>query len=570
MLYSGARIIIETLIEQGADTVFGYPGSAVLNIYDELYRQRKRIRHILVSHEQHAAHAADGYARSSGRPGICIATSGPGATNLITGIAAAYMDSVPLIAITGNVSTSLLGKDSFQEVDIAGISMPIVKHNWIVKDIRDLAPVIREAFIVVQEGRKGPVLIDIPMDITIAKTQWISVNEGNHVKTGREKRLLSKYRRKTFSEQDIEKAVSLVLESKRPLLYAGGGIIRANAGKELLELSEKLNLPVALSLMGTGAFPYNHPLCTGLIGMHGTAASNKAAQKADLVIALGARFSDRVLCGDNVFAKTARIIHFDIDPAEINKNMETHSWVTGDLKESLAALLKKSSPKTNEAWLGEIEKWKKNPPAEVNKKGRVQGDELLPSHIIKEAAKKLGSNVIAVSDVGQHQIWAAQHFPAIKPGSFICSGGLGAMGFGMGAALGAKLANPERPVLLFSGDGCFRMNSGELATLSEYKIPILIIIFNNGVLGMVRQWQNINYEGRYSESTLGREPDFIKLCDAYNIKGFRAKDRESFNNAINMAANELIQGRTALIEACIDPDLKVLPIISPALQSRGN
>ena len=569
MLYSGARIIIETLIEQGADTIFGYPGSSVLNIYDEIYRQRKRIRHILVSHEQHAAHAADGYARSSGRPGICLATSGPGATNLITGIAAAYMDSIPLIAITGNVSTSLLGKDSFQEVDIAGISMPIVKHNWIVKDIGELASVIREAFIVTQEGRKGPVLIDIPMDISTAKTQWFPAKGESRIITEREKRLLGKYRKKTFTDHDIEKAASLIKLAKRPLIYAGGGLIGANAGKEILKLSQKLNAPIALSLMGIGAVPHNYPLFTGLIGMHGTAASNKAAQKADLIIALGARFSDRVLCGDNVFAKTAKIIHFDIDPAEINKNMEAHSWVIGDLKESLAALVKKVPSKSNGAWLKLIDGWK-HAPAKGKKAEKAGKDALIPSFIIKEAAQKLGSETIAVSDVGQHQIWAAQYFPASGPRSFICSGGLGAMGFGMGAALGAKIASPKRPVLLFTGDGCFRMNSGELATLSSYKIPLLIIIFNNGVLGMVRQWQDNFYEGRYSESTLGREPDFIKLCDAYNIRAFRAKDRLSFSKALDMAYDELMQGRAALIEACIDPDLKVLPIVVSGGGKKGN
>jgi acetolactate synthase-1/2/3 large subunit len=566
MQYTGAQILIESLIEQGVDTVFGYPGGTVLNIYDELYRQRGRIRHILVSHEQHAAHAADGYARSTGKTGVCIATSGPGATNLITGIATAYMDSIPLVAITGNVPTGILGKDSFQEVDIRGVSMPIVKHNWIVKHVENLAEVIREAFELASSGRPGPVLIDIPKDITALSAEWKPLNKKkgeikDNALSARAKRLDERTTRVRFTDEDIAAAAGMIKEARRPLLYAGGGVISSGAEEELIALAEKLNAPVALSLMGIGAIPKDHRLCTGLIGMHGTVASNKATQKTDLLIAIGARFSDRVTSKTDMFAKTAKVLHFDIDPAEVGKNIETHAWVIGNLKDTLKNLLSKLPERLKTEWNGEIDKWKTHLPQTYTHEVTFAKNALHPRFIIEETAKALGPETIAVTDVGQHQIWAAQFFPAEKPRSFISSGGLGTMGFGLGAACGAKVANPQKPVALFTGDGSFRMNCAEMATLSNNKIPLLIIVFNNGVLGMVRQWQSFFYEGRYSETTLGAFPDFIKLCGAYGITGFRANNRESFKKALHSALEELSAGRPALIEADIDRDENVLPMV---------
>jgi acetolactate synthase I/II/III large subunit len=567
MQCTGAQILIETLIEQEVDTIFGYPGGSVLNIYDELYKHRGRIRHILVSHEQHAAHAADGYARSTGKTGVCIATSGPGATNLITGIATAYMDSIPMVAITGNVPTGILGKDSFQEVDITGISMPVVKHNWIVKKVEDLAEVIREAFAIASSGRPGPVLIDIPKDITALSAEWNPAskkkNDGlkDEALSARAKRLDERTTRVRFTDEEIENAATMIRKARRPLLYAGGGVISSGAEEELVALAEKLNAPVALSLMGIGAIPKDHRLCTGLIGMHGTVASNKATQKTDLLIAIGARFSDRVTSKADMFAKTAKVLHFDIDPAEVGKNIETHAWVIGNLKDTLKNLLSKLPASLKTEWNGEIDKWKTHLPQTYTHEVTFAKNALHPRFIIEETAKALGPEIIAVTDVGQHQIWAAQFFPAEKPRSFISSGGLGTMGFGLGAACGAKIANPSKPVALFTGDGSFRMNCAEMATLSSNKIPLLIIVFNNGVLGMVRQWQSFFCEGRYSETTLGAYPDFIKLCDAYGITGFRADNRESFKKALHSASEELSAGRAALIEADIDRDENVLPMV---------
>ncbi|MDR0998711.1 MAG: biosynthetic-type acetolactate synthase large subunit [Treponema sp.] len=572
MQYSGARILIESLIEQGVDTVFGYPGGSVLFIYDELYKHRDRIRHVLVSHEQHAAHAADGYARSTGKVGVCIATSGPGATNLITGIATAAMDSVPLVAITGNVPTGLLGKDSFQEVDIAGISMPVVKHNWIVKKVEDLAELVREAFVVASSGRPGPVLIDIPKDITSLSAEWIphkadvsaagvpSLAGDGAVLGARARRLEERNRRPTYTPEDIARAARLLEEAKRPMLYAGGGVIISGASGELAALAERLKAPVALSLMGIGAFPQDHRLCTGLIGMHGTVASNKAAQKTDLLVAVGARFSDRVTSRTDMFAKTARVLHLDIDPAEINKNVAAQAWLVGDLKDTLGKLLKKLPPKLATQWNGEVDKWKTHVPRTHTREAAGK-HRLHPRFVIEETAKKLGRDAIAVTDVGQHQIWTAQFYPVCRPRSFLSSGGLGTMGYGLGAAEGAKIANPGRPVALFTGDGCFRMNCGEMGTLVSYRIPVLIIVFNNSTLGMVRQWQGLFYEGRYSESDLGMSPDFVKLAGAYGIPAYRGEDRGSFSEALDRAAEDLAAGSAALVEVIIDRDEKVLPMV---------
>jgi acetolactate synthase-1/2/3 large subunit len=579
MQYSGARILIEALIEQEVDTVFGYPGGAVLFIYDELFKHRDRIRHILVSHEQHAAHAADGYARSSGKTGVCIATSGPGATNLVTGIATAAMDSVPLVAVTGNVTIPLLGKDSFQEVDITGITMPVVKHNWIVKDVNELAEIVREAFIVARSGRPGPVLIDIPKDITARMGEWVPGMEKapplEQFTLGREDavaaqqaaarkqalsarayRLAERSGRLTFSGEDIERAAAMIAASKRPAIYAGGGVIISGACGELARLAERLNAPVALSLMGIGAFPSEHRLCTGLIGMHGTVASNKAIQKADLVLSIGARFSDRVTSQADKFAKSAKILHFDIDPAEINKNVRADAAVIGDLKIALERVLEKLPARLETEWNGEIESWKTHIPKAHHRKTALH-----PRFVIEETARRLGYDAIVATDVGQHQIWAAQFYPVARPRSFISSGGLGTMGFGLGAAIGAKIANPSRPAVLFTGDGSFRMNCGEMATTKNYGVPLLIVICNNRVLGMVRQWQNLFYEGRYAETTLDRPPDFVKLADAYGLPGYRATDEASFASALDQALKDISGGSAALVDAVLDQDEKVLPMV---------
>ncbi|MDR1901408.1 MAG: biosynthetic-type acetolactate synthase large subunit [Treponema sp.] len=560
MHYTGARILIEALIEQGVDTVFGYPGGAVLYIYDELYKYRNRIRHILVSHEQHAAHAADGYARSTGKTGVCIATSGPGATNMVTGIATAAIDSVPLVAITGNVSTYLLGKDSFQEVDIAGITMPVVKHNWIVKNVNELAETVREAFIVARSGRPGPVLIDIPQNITTAvyPVQGGGLRGQAETSLGaRAQRLTARNERQTFTDADIDRAAAMLKDAKRPVLYTGGGVIISGAEEELKSLAERLNAPVALSLMGMGAFPRGHRLCTGLIGMHGTVASNKAVQKADLLVAIGARFSDRVTSSTSHFARNAQILHIDIDPAEINKNIRASAWVTGDIRAVLTRLLEKLPSKMETEWNGEIEKWKQALPQ--NSRG---GTKLHPRFALQETAKHLGDEAIVVSDVGQHQIWAAQFYPFNRPRSFLTSGGMGTMGYGLGAAVGAGIAKPGNPVVLFTGDGCFRMNCAEMATLVRYHIPVLIVIFNNNTLGMVRQWQDFFCEGRYSETDLDEmPPDFIKLAEAYGVKAYRAADNAGFLEALEKGLKEIAMGKPALIEASIDKDERVLPMV---------
>ncbi|MDR2804005.1 MAG: biosynthetic-type acetolactate synthase large subunit [Treponema sp.] len=562
MQYSGARILIEALVEQGVDTVFGYPGGSILFIYDELYKHSDRIRHILVTHEQHAAHAADGYARSTGKIGVCIATSGPGATNLVTGIATAYMDSVPLVAITGNVATNLLGKDSFQEVDIAGITMPVVKHNWIVKDVSELAEIVREAFIVAKSGRPGPVLIDIPKDITSNEAEWNSLAsvEAAAALNKRSRRLAIRNERKTFSDKDIETAAGLICGAKYPFIYAGGGVISSGACDELKAFAERIHAPVALTLMGLGALDCDHPLCTGMIGMHGTVASNKAVQKTDLLITIGARFSDRVTSRTDTFAKNAKILQFDIDPAEINKNIRTNLEITGSIKLILEKLME-ILPKNHEdgaenGWHDNISHWKTKIP-----NAHYRETALHPRFIIEETGKKLTSASIVVTDVGQHQMWAAQFYPHKRPRAFLSSGGLGTMGFGLGAAVGAKVANPNSPVVLMTGDGSFHMNCAELATLAAYQIPVLIIVFNNGTLGMVRQWQSLFYDGRYSETTLNRPPDFVKLAGAYGLPGYRACDEKSFYSALDAALADNAAGKTALIDAVIDINEMVLPMV---------
>ncbi len=554
---NGSRILIEALIEQGVEIIFGYPGGSVLFIYDELYKQRDRIRHILVSHEQHAAHAADGYARSTGKVGVCLATSGPGATNLVTGIATAYMDSVPMVAITGNVSTSLLGKDSFQEVDITGVTMPIVKHNWIVRSVDELAEIVREAFVIARSGRPGPVLIDIPKDVTSAMGTWVPTNlRDPHLMSPQAQRLDMRISLPSFTGNEISKAASMISQAKRPVIYAGGGVVISDAASELKELAEKLHAPVALSLMGIGSFPHDHPLYMGMIGMHGSVASNRAVQKADVVIAVGARFSDRVISKADNFARSAKVIHFDIDPAEINKNVRSETAVIGNLKESLKKVLEALPSRTASEWNGDVNEWKQKIPTSHLKQAALH-----PKFILEETAKAVGDDAIIVTDVGQHQMWTGQFYPFKKPRTFLTSGGLGTMGFGLGAAEGAKFGNPDRQVILFTGDGCFRMNCGELAAISNYKIPLLVVIFNNGVLGMVRQWQTLFYDSRYSETNLDRPPDFIKLAEAYGLSGYTATDEVSFREALAKGLKDNASGKTAIINAVIDKDEHVLPMV---------
>jgi acetolactate synthase-1/2/3 large subunit len=466
------------------------------------------------------------------------------------------MDSSPLVAITGNVAVPLLGKDSFQEVDITGITMPIVKHNWIVEDIRDLAEIIREAFVVARSGRPGPVLIDIPKDITALSAEWLPQTGGSLGSGVRARRLAERNERPTFTDEDIDRAARMLMEAKRPVLYAGGGVIISGAWEELKRVAERLGAPVALSLMGIGALPQDHPLNTGLIGMHGTVASNKAVQKADLLVAIGARFSDRVTSRADQFAKGAKLLHLDIDPAEINKNVQAQAWVVGDIKKILLKILDRLPPRIETEWTDEIVRWKERVP-----KAHHRDTALHPRFMIRETAEKLGPEAQVITDVGQHQIWTAQFYPFTRPRSFISSGGLGTMGFGLGAALGAKIANPRRPVVLFTGDGSFRMNCAELSTLVNYGLPLLIVIFNNRVLGMVRQWQTLFYDSRYAETTLDRPPDFVRLAEAYGLSGYSAVDEPSFLAALDAALRDLAQGRPALIDAHIDSDEKVLPMV---------
>lgn len=544
MKANGSQILMECLLEQGVDTVFGYPGGAVLNIYDALYKYSEKINHILTAHEQGAAHAADGYARATGKVGICIATSGPGATNLVTGIATAYMDSVPIVAITGNVGRPLLGKDSFQEVDITGITMPITKHSYIVKDVNKLADIIREAFYIAQSGRPGPVLIDIPKDITAAMGEY----------TYKEPRRVCR-QVCSIKQKDIEEAVRLIKESKRPLIYSGGGIISSSANKELLEFAEKIQSPVSTSLMGIGGFPETHRLSTGLIGMHGSKASNMAATQCDVLIAIGARFSDRVTSSVESFAPNAKIIHIDIDPAEISKNVASFTSIIGDAKEILISLNELISQQDHTEWLECVNEWK----AEF-RYDYQRDDKLRPQFIIESVYEHTEGKAILTTEVGQHQMWAAQFYKYINPRTYISSGGLGTMGYGTGASIGAQIGMPNKRVVHIAGDGSFRMNCNELATISYYNVPVIIIVLNNGVLGMVRQWQTMFYEGRYSQTTLDRGPDFVKLAEAYFIKGYNVYTQEEFGQVFKEAMES--KG-PVLINCYVGENEKVLPMVAP-------
>lgn len=556
MKYTGARIVIECLVEQGVDLVFGYPGGAILNVYDELYKNKDRIRHILTAHEQGAAHAADGYSRSTGKTGVVMATSGPGATNLVTGIATAYMDSIPLVAITCNVTTPLLGKDSFQEIDITGITMPVTKHNYIVRDVNKLADTIREAFLVAQCGRPGPVLVDIPKDVTAAVADYNPpvVHFASEEPSSLERASIRRVTKiSSPSDAEVEGIARIINGSQRPFLYVGGGVVIDNACGELKDLAERRNIPVATSLMGKSAFPSGHPLCCGMIGMHGTKAANTGANRSDLVIAVGARFSDRVISDSSKFAKNSRILHIDIDPAEINKNIAAHYSLVGSVKELLTRLLPLIEPRSESEWNQEIAQWKQHLPAMYSKKTRLH-----PKFAFEYIHQQLGDDTIITTEVGQHQMWAAQFYPFSKPRTFLTSGGLGTMGYGTGAAIGAQLANPGRRVVHIAGDGSFRMNCNELATIAHYQIPVIIVVVNNGTLGMVRQWQHLFYDKRYSETTLDFGPDFVKLAEAYGIAGSRATDEEEFKAAFDRAVES---GKAAIIDCSMSIDEMVLPMV---------
>ncbi len=543
MQLTGAEIVIECLKEQGVDTIFGYPGGAILNVYDELYKHRDEIRHVLTSHEQGASHAADGYARSTGKVGVCFATSGPGATNLVTGIATAYMDSVPMVAITCNVTVPLLGKDSFQEIDIAGITTPITKHNFIVKDITKLADTIRRAFRIAQTGRPGPVLVDIPKDITAGKTEYRPA-------------VIEPVGRKTeqLTEEDIEKAVTYIKKAKRPYIFVGGGAVISEASEELKKFVELVDAPVTDTLMGKGAYDGTSENYTGMLGMHGTKTSNLGVSECDLLIAIGVRFSDRVIGNAKKFAHHAKIIQFDVDPAEINKNIVVDACVMGDIREILTRINERLTPMKHEDWMKHILEYKEQYPLTYHKEG------LSGPYMIEKIYELTQGDATIVTEVGQHQMWAAQYYRYSKPRTLITSGGLGTMGYGLGAAIGAQIANPDRTVINIAGDGCFRMNMNEIATAVREQLPLIQVVVNNHVLGMVRQWQNLFYEQRYSATVLNDNVDFVKLAEAMGATGIRATTQSEFEEAMKQA---LSMKTPVVIDAVIDSDDKVWPMVAP-------
>lgn len=542
MKLTGAQILAEVLIEQGATTVFGYPGGAVLNIYDALYENRDRIKHIMTAHEQGAAHAADGYARATGKTGVVIATSGPGATNLVTGIATAYMDSVPMVAITGNVSTNLIGRDSFQEVYIAGITMSVTKHNYIVHHVEDLADILREAFKIANTGRKGPVLVDIPKDITAAKCEFTN------------KPPIIDHPSYSIDNDILNNISDEINNAKRPVLLFGGGIISSESSQELTELIEKSNIPTCHTIMGTGVLSYDHPLNMGMVGMHGQLTSGYAMEKSDLIIAIGMRFSDRVALNTKKFANNAKIIHVDIDASEINKNVHIDYSVVSDAKYFLNKILPKINQQDRFEWMEQINTWQKNDYKPID------SDKILKPHQVMDTISSMaGEDAIIVTDVGQHQIWAAQYYRRTKPRSFLTSGGLGTMGFGYGAAIGAKVAVGDlRKVIHITGDGSFHMNLNEVCTAVSYNLPIITVIINNTVLGMVRQWQKIFYNSRFSSTSPNRKTDYVKLAEAFGAKGFRANSPDEFKEAFNTALNA---NCPCIIDCSINKDENVLPMI---------
>ena len=540
MRLNGSEIVIECLKEQGVDTVFGYPGGTILNVYDALYKHGDEIRHVLTSHEQGAAHAADGYARATGKVGVCMATSGPGATNLVTGIATAYMDSIPVVAITANVALSSLGKDSFQEVDIAGVTMPITKHNYIVKKVEDLAPIMREAFEIARSGRPGPVLVDITKDVTAATCEYEPVKP------------VIKEPVACYDQAEMEKALSYIKDAKKPFIYLGGGAVISGASKEVAELAELIDAPVCDTLMGKGAFDGYSERYTGMIGMHGTKASNLGVSECDLLIALGARFSDRVIGNPRKFAENAKIIHIDIDKAEVNKNIRVDASLAGDLKKVLTDLNAKLEKKDNAEWMAHVKELKEKFPMKYDKDG------LSCPYVIEELDRITKGQAIITTDVGQHQMWAAQYYKYTQPRTFLSSGGLGTMGYGLGACIGAQVGQPDKICVNVAGDGCFRMNMQELATASRYNIPVIEIVINNHVLGMVRQWQTLFYGKRYSQTVLNDKVDFCKVAEGLGCEAIRVTKKEEVAPAIEKA---IPLKAPVLIEVMIPEDDKVFPMV---------
>ena len=540
---TGAEIVVECLKEQGVDTVFGYPGGAILNIYDALYQHQDEITHILTSHEQGASHAADGYARATGRVGVCLATSGPGATNLVTGIATAYMDSVPVVAITCNVTNSLLGKDSFQEIDITGVTMPITKYNFIVKDVNRLATVIRRAFTIAQTGRPGPVLVDITKDVTAALCEY-------------EKQVPEEIVRQsdTITEQDMDRAVEMIRKASKPFIFVGGGAVLSNASDELRAFAHKIQAPVADSLMGKGAFDGADELYTGMVGMHGTKTSNFGITEADLLIVVGARFSDRVTGNASKFAKNAKILQLDIDPAEINKNIKVDASIIGDVKVILRKLNARLDPVNHDEWIAHIERMKDMYPLRYDK------NLLTGPFIVQTINEVTGGDAVIVTEVGQHQMWAAQYYQYRQPRTLLTSGGLGTMGYGLGAAIGAKMGCRDKTVINIAGDGCFRMNMNEIATATRYNIPVVEVIVNNHVLGMVRQWQTLFYGKRYSQTILNDSVDFVKIAEAMGARAYRVTQKEELEPVLREAISLNIP---VVIDCQISCDDKVFPMVSP-------
>ncbi len=543
MELTGAQIVIECLKEQGVDTVFGYPGGAILNVYDELYKHSDEIKHILTSHEQGASHAADGEARTSGKVGVCMATSGPGATNLVTGIATAQMDSVPMVAITCNVGVSLLGKDSFQEVDITGVTTPITKHNFIVKNVDDLADTIRRAFDIARSGRPGPVLVDIPKDVTAKKAEY----------TAKQVMMPDKFS-VGITDEDLAKAAEIINKSEKPFIFTGGGTIISEASAELKELADLIDAPVCDSLMGKGGFDNRDPKYTGMLGMHGTKASNFGVSECDTLIAIGVRFSDRVFGNASKFAENAKIIHIDIDPAEINKNIKVDASVIGDVKDVLARLNPLLEEKKHTEWMKTISEFKEKYPLSYDKSG------LSGPFIVEKIDEYAPDDTIIVTEVGQHQMWAAQYYKYSRPRTLLSSGGLGTMGYGLGAAIGAAIGNPGRRVINVAGDGCFRMNMNELATAARNKLPLIEVIVNNHVLGMVRQWQNLFYEKRFSATVLDDGCDYVKLAEALGCTGYRCTTQAEFEDALKKA---LETDTPVVLDCVVDCDDKVWPMVAP-------
>lgn len=541
MKLNGSQIVIECLKEQGVDTVFGYPGGAILNIYDELYKHSEEITHILTSHEQGASHAADGYARATGKVGVCFATSGPGATNLVTGIATAYMDSIPVVAITANVGVPLLGRDSFQEIDITGITMPITKHNYIVKDVNKLAETIREAFYIAKSGRPGPVLVDIPKDVTAAVTEYEPVVPK-----------IPERKTDKIRKEDLEKAVQMMGACKRPFVMVGGGAVLSDAQAELEEFVKKLDAPVGDTLMGKGAFDGRSQAYTGMIGMHGTKSSNLGVTQCDLLVVVGARFSDRVIGNAKEFAKNAKILQIDVDAAEFNKNICVDCTIQGDIKEVLKMLNQMMEESCHKEWMEHIQELKAQYPL------KYEPDSLTGPAVVEEIYNATNGDAIIVTDVGQHQMWAAQYYKYKEPHTFLTSGGLGTMGYGLGAAIGAKVGRPDKTVINVAGDGCFRMNMNELATAARFHIPVIEVVINNHVLGMVRQWQTLFYQGHYSSTILDDNVDFVKLAEALGATGIRVTTREEMREAI---AKAITLDGPVLLDCQIDKDDKVFPMV---------